>query len=199
MTDSLLEMYNSYKEDKHLNFYPNAMGNLDSTINLLNSAISNILKPGLTALNRFGYKEISAKNIGTLNYLKEIFQESIFVFCFRDPMKQWPSVRSLDWWPYSKSIDAFLDEYYRVSNIYLEYASNNCVKAFVENNDLREHAKVKKIMSYLNVDKIDTELINVTVSSAKPYIMSATEEKTILTSKAYVNYLNMKTISRSFY
>lgn len=197
---SLTQMYDSYTNNKHLSFYPNAIGNLDSTIDVLNSSLSNMLKPWSTQLKRFGFKDIEIKNIQTLAYLKEIFPQSFIVFCFRDPLKQWLSVHELqEWWTYSNELFLFLDEYYRISTIYLEFASNNSIPAFIENNDLRDHDKIEKIMEYLNIPKIDSELINVTVNSAKGAILSDADEETILNSNAYKNYLKMKNISESFY
>ena len=177
---SLTHMYDSFTSNKHLSFYPNAIGNLDSTINIINSSLSNMLKPWAPALKRFGFKDIEVKNIHTLEYLKEIFPQSFFLYCFRNPLTQWPSVHKLeDWWPYGKEVQAFLDEYYRLSNIYLDFASKTG-NIFIENNDLKNEDKVKKIIHHLNIPKIDYSLINVTVSSVKGSDLSKAEEDTIL-------------------
>jgi hypothetical protein len=194
-----MDMYDSYQNNKHLKFYPNAIGNLDETIEIINSSISTILKPWAKELKRFGFKDIEVNNIQTLDYLKEIFEQSLFTFCFRDPIKQWPSVRKAGWWLYSKDINSFLDEYYRLSNIYLEFAFKNSINAFIENTDLRDLSKIKTIISYLNIREIDTSIIDVTVSSANESHISEEEKSIILNSNAYPNYLKMRAISQSFY
>jgi hypothetical protein len=195
---SLNEMYHSYKENKHVSFYPNAIGNLDTTIDVLNGSISNLLKPWAPKLKRFGFKEIRT-NMETLDYLRDTFEKSLFIFCFRDPIKQWPSVRASRFWPYSKELNAFLDEYYKLSNIYMEFAAKNNINAFVENIDLRDLSKIKTIISYLNIPQIDSSLIYVTVSSFNGNSVTDEEKTVILNSKAHKNYLQMKSISQSFY
>lgn len=196
---SLSWMYNSFKSNKHLDFYPNAIGNLETTIDILNSSISNILKPGAFNLKRFGFKDINIKSTQTLTHLKEIFTQSFIVFGFRDPIKQWPSVRTTNWWQYSKELNLFLDEYFRLSSIYLDFFSQTGTCIFIENSDLRDYNKVEKIITYLNIPKIDSELIDVTVSSAGSILLSEEDRTIILRSDAYKNYLEMKNISKSFY
>jgi len=199
---SLSRLYHSYNDNKHLEFYPNAIGNLDSTIELVNSLISNILKPWAPKVKRFGFKEIDPVSIQTLEYLKEIYQQGIFIFCFRDPLFQWPSLLKLNWPIYKdKNVNFFLDQYYRMSKTYLEFALKYGIKAFIENNDLRDEVKVNEIIKYLNIPKIDFSLINNDVGSFEGIKeeLTALEEEMILDSKAYQNYLEMRSISQSFY
>lgn len=197
--DSLSMLEVSFGQNKHLQFYPNAIGNLDSNIALISSSISNLLKPKAEAIDRFGFKDIDPVSIKTIEYLKEIFPQSIFIFCFRDPMEQWPSVSKLKWFPYSGKLSLFLDEYIRISDIYLEYADKNGINPFVENIDLRNTEKIRKIIEYTRVAEIDYDLIDLTVHSANAYQLSNSDKKTILKSKAYKNYLKMKSLSYAFY
>jgi hypothetical protein len=197
---SLTQMYDSYKTNKHLSFYPNAIGNLDSTVKILNSSISNMLKPWAIGLKRFGFKDIEITDIQTLTYLKDIFPQCFIVFCFRDPLKQWPSVNKLlKWWDYSKDLNLFLNEYYRISNIYLEFSFKNNINALIENEDLKQSDKIEKIIDYLNIPEIDNALLNVTVDSANGAALTEFEKEAILNSNAYRNYLTMKKISETFY
>jgi hypothetical protein len=198
---SLIHMYNSYDTNKHIYFYPNAIGNIDTTIDLINSSISNILKPWAIRLKRFGFKDIGVKEIQTLEHLKEIFPKSFFIFCFRNPLEQWCSVSKLQhFWSYAKDLQAFLDEYSRISTIYMEFAKKNDVELFIENADLKNYAKIKKIIHRINIPKIDKTLINLTVSSmVNRHNLAEREKKVILSSKAYNNYLKMKDLSDLFY
>jgi hypothetical protein len=196
--NSLIQMYDSYKSDKHLGFYPNAIGNLDTTMDILTSSISNILKPWASSINRFGFKDIGVNDIQTLTYLKEIFPKSLIVFCFRNPLMQWPSVRASGWWAYCNDLETFLNEYFRLSSIYLTYASINDINAFVENTDLKDHIKIKNIINYLNLPRVDLDLIGITISSNKVDVLSDADEEFILNSNAYNNYLKMKSLSSSF-
>lgn len=195
---SLSELYYSYKDNKHLSFYPNAIGNLNSTVDILNSFVSDLLKPWAPEIKRFGFKEITS-NMQILDYLKETFQQSFFIFCFRNPVKQWPSVRASRFWYYSKDLTCFLEEYNKISNVYLEFAAKNHINAFVENIDLRDLSKIKTIISYLNIPKIDTSLLDATVSSFNANHITEEEEFAILNSDGYKNYLKMKDISKSFF
>jgi hypothetical protein len=196
--NSLVQMYDSYKNNKHMSFYPNAIGNLDTSIDVVNSSISNILKPWASSIKRFGFKDIGIKDIQTLRHLKQIFPKSLIVFCFRDPLIQWPSVRASGWWTYCKDVEAFLNEYFRLSRIYLEFAAKNGLDAFVENTDLKDSMKIKNIISYLNIPRVDPDLIGITVSSNKVDLLDDADRKIILDSNAYKNYLEMKHLSESF-
>jgi hypothetical protein len=196
---SLKKMYECYDNNKHLSFYPNAIGNLGSTIDILNSSISNFLRPWASKIKRFGFKDIEIKDIHTLIYLKEIFANSFVIFGFRNPLKQWPSIYALkDWWSY-QTLQAFLDEYFRISNIYLEFAEKYGIPAFIESDDLKHPDKVRRLIEYLNIPKIDETLINVIVDTAKGHEIPEIETAMILSSKAYENYLKMLELSIKFF
>jgi hypothetical protein len=195
---ALKSMYFSYVENKHLSFYPNAVGNLDSTIELSNSLISNFLKPWAPKVKRFGFKEIDSIPIMLLEHLKEIYPQCIFIFCFRDPVKQWPSLCKLKL-EVSADLDLFLRQYESMATNYMKFARKHGIKAFVESTDLRDIKKVDQIIKYLNITKIDTSLIDVTVHTIKPKRLSKSEIDKIINSPAYKSYLKMQKVSRSFY
>jgi len=195
---ALKAMYLSYIENKHLSFYPNATGNLDSTIEVSNSLISNLLKPWAPKLKRFGFKEIDHISIPLLEHLKEIYPQSIFIFCFRDPVKQWPSLCKLKL-EISTDLDLFLRQYESMATNYLKFARKHGIKVFVESSDLRDVKKVGQIMKYLNITEIDTSLIDVTVHTIKPKRLSKADTEKILNSPAYISYLKMRKVSKSFY
>ena len=195
---ALAAMYHSYMDNKHLSFYANAIGNLQPTIELLISSISNFLMPWAPKVKRFGFKEIDLINTEMLIYLKEIYPRSYLIFCFRDPLLQWPSISKLELLV-SFSLDNFLQEYNSIATTYLKYAQKNSINAFVENTDLMDVNKVKKIIHYLKISKIDESLIGVTVHTIKPKKLSKKDTEKILQSTAYQRYLEMKNMSESFY
>jgi len=195
---ALNTMYHSYVDNKHTLFYANAVGNLDSSINMLNSSISNLLKPWAPKLKRFGFKEIDNMPTPMLKHLKEIYPNSLFAFNFRNPLLQWPSLSKLQL-PISSNIDLFLDKYNKMAIDYIAFAKKYKIKAFVENDDLRDIEKVNTIIDYLDISEIDTSLINLTVHSFKHKKLSKDETEKILNSPAYQSYLEMQKISRSFY
>lgn len=188
----------SVEENKHTLFYANAIGNLDYTIPLLNSSISSLLRPKNRKIKRYGFKDIRTSKIQCLEYLKNSYKKSSFVFCFRNPLDQWPSVNKLQWFKY-KDIDSFLFEYVRVASIYLEFAEKYNLNAFVENTDLRDLKKVKRIIKYLKIKKIDTDLIDYTVNTANTDYISMEDHQKIMTSPAYACYKRMGELSDIFF
>jgi len=191
-------MYQSYVENKHLSFYANAVGNLDSTIEGFKSIISNFLKPWAPKVRRFGFKEIDLMPVKMLKYLRDIYPQSIFVFCFRNPLLQWPSLCKLKL-PASKNLDFFLNQYNEMATTYMAFMKKHKMKAIIEDTDLRDLEKVNKIISYLNIHQIDKSLIDVTVHTLKHKKLSQIEIDKILNSGAYQSYLQMQKISQSFY
>jgi len=195
---SLTNMYNSYNDNKHLVSYPSAIGNLDTSAELINATISNILKPWAPKVKRFGFKEIELTPVQTFDHLREIYPQSYFIFGFRNPLTQWPSVCKLDW-PISKDLKLFLNKYSKIATYYIEFAKTHNINAFIENNDLRDIDKVNEIIKYLNIPAIDVSLIDVTIHSLKGEKLTPEEVETILSSTAYEKYLEMQKISESFY
>lgn len=191
-------MYHSYMDNKHDLFYANAVGNLDVTAELLESMLSVLLKPWAPKLTRFGFKEIDSMPDVMLENLVQIYPKCIMVFCFRDPLKQWPSLCQLQLLV-SRNLDVFLEEYRFTALQYMKFGKSNKVTAFIENTDLVDIKKVEHIKRYLKIDKIDDELIGVTVHSLKPKRLSKAAKEKILASPAYAMYLKMQDLSKKFY
>jgi hypothetical protein len=195
--ESLEGMEISFSQNKHDIFYPNAIGNLESGICILNHYISNLLKPGISQMDRFGFKDIKILSIETIKYLKEMYPKSFFMFCFRDPVEQWPSVNFNKWWDYSNDVESFLTEYQRLSDVYLKFSRLYGIDSFIENSDLRDRSKLMNVMRHLGINKIDESLIqNASPGGSK---ITPNDKQTITESKAYLNYLAMKKLSASFH
>ncbi|MFD2324661.1 hypothetical protein [Mucilaginibacter galii] len=199
VNEALNLMYHSYLDNKHLSFYANAIGNLKSSVELLNSGVSNFLKPWASNIRRFGFKEIEFVPIELIEHLKELYPNCIFIFCFRNPLSQWPSLRKLTL-NVSSDLDVFLEAYEKMASAYIRFANKQGINAFVENEDLRDGIKIKTIIQYLNLPKIDNSLIDVTVHSMEnKKKLTKSEVVKIMESPAYGCYLQMQKISQSFY
>ena len=196
---SLGRIKESYKKDKHDQFYPNALGNLKSSSLLFASAASNFLKPLNKKINRFGCKNITIRRIDTLIYLKKIFPKSQIIFLFRNPLEQWPSVKKLStWWNYGKDINLFLEEYKRISGIYLEFAKRYKNYYFIENIDLYDEKKIKALLKFVKISKFDQSLVSRTIDTAGSSKTTLADKKKILRSVGYKNYLQMARLSKNF-
>ncbi|HTH82999.1 MAG TPA: hypothetical protein VL490_08695 [Mucilaginibacter sp.] len=198
---SISQLYHSYNDNKHMLFYPNAIGNSDTTVELVNSAISNLLKPWAPKLKRFGFKDVEQVYPHTLEFLKATYPRSYFMFCFRDPLKQWPSVCKLflENNITEKNLEVFLNQYYWMAKGYIDFSKKNNIISFIENEDLKNVNSVNKIINYLNIPMIDLSLINDNVGSLHGDELENGEEEIILKSDAYKIYNEMKSISKSFY
>lgn len=195
---SLQRLRRCYKKNKHDLFYPNALGNLDESIKLQKAVISNFLKPENKNMKRFGFKDIRPLKTETLEYLKKNYPRSLFVFTFRNPIDQWCSVKKLGWWGYSNNVQNFIEEYVDLSDRLLSFAKKHKLNSFVENIDLYDVEKVKKILKYLSIRKIDMSLIARVVDTIGKKNISKEDEEKIKNSTAFKNYLKMKKISKDF-
>ena len=104
-----------------------------------------------------------------------------------------------EWWPYGNDVRLFLNEYCRVAKIYMEFASKYKILAFIEGEDLREKKKVEMIMRHINISKIDSQLIDLTIHSKRSEKIKEFEKETILNSEAFKIYMEMKEYSQAFY
>ncbi len=198
VNDSLNMLHDSFKQNRHDLFYANAIGNLENTQNIVKSSVSILLKPW-QSVNRFGFKDITVDKLQTLEFLSVLYPASKFIFCFRDPIEQWPSVSKVGWWPYCKTIDLFLEEYLRLSDIYLNFGETKGYISFIHNINLLELYKVKQLLKYLNVTKIDETLINRIVGSTYPPIISERDKRRIYESAAYERFCRMRRKSDLFF
>lgn len=185
-----------FKKNKHDRWYANAIKNFDYSIELIASIFSDIFKP-IIDVDRFGFKEIRILSINTLKGLKELFPNSYILFLFRDPLKQWPSVKRSLARLYSYSLDGFLKEYKRISDIFLKFGGNNNNNFFIENTYLNNIEKVVKLLRFLKISKIDKSIVYLKIKSREGEL-GLNEKEKILTSDAYDNYLKLSELSKKF-
>jgi len=193
----MLLLQESIKENRHDKFYANAYRPLDNTIFLLIEAFCEQYRP-LIDVSRIGFKEISVASIEVLQILQFLFSESVIIFLFRDPLEQFVSIRSTEWFDYSHDLDMFLNQYKKFSRIYMDFAKDNKNAVLIENTDLEDIKQVKKLVEWTGLSGLDEELVGNILHSSRDYELDPSEEKTILESAAYRNYLKMKKQSKIF-
>lgn len=192
-------MHQCYLNNKHDKFYPLATGNLKSTIEVLESSIANLLKPWAD-VNRFGYKDIRVSDISILQYLRRMFPNSFFLFCFRNPVDQWPSMKATKWdWKLPEpNMNGFLKMYCLLAKIYSDFAETHEKVFFIENTSLRDTDKIRHLLERIDVSEIDYELMETTVSSFKGDITEE-EKSVIMQSEAYRLFIEMRKSSDTFF
>lgn len=192
-------MHQCYLKNKHDEFYPLATGNLKSTIQVLESSIANLLRPWAD-IKRFGYKDIRVSDIFVLDYLRGMFPNSFFLFCFRNPVDQWPSMKAAGWdWKLpERSINGFLKMYCHLAKIYSDFAETHGKTFFIENTTLRDMEKISHLLEKIGISEIDYELMETTVSSFKSHI-TADEQAVIMGSEAYRFFVEMRKSSNAFF
>jgi hypothetical protein len=189
---SLERIESCFRRNKHDQFYPNAVGNLQETNDHLSALISGFLRPSVSMIQRFGYKEIRLKSIKTLEKIRNIYPNSKFIFCFRDPAEQWLSVNTVRWWDYSTDLAAFLVEYKKLSDIYLQFVQNVRETYFVESTDILDLGRMKRLVDLLGLRSMDESLVRLMVSTVKKNAISDEESSKIMDSASYQNYVQMK-------
>lgn len=189
--------------EKHDKFYPNALTNLDETKQLLINALATLLRPPADLeINRSGFKEMRIKSIQTLNYLTEIFPNSKTVFIFRNPLTQWNSVeKKKHWWDHeiSPHLKAFLEEYERIANIYLNFIENNEKAVFVEHNRIKSEKDIIKLFKFCDLHQFDASLIDDKVGRTQDFTVTDQQREEIMNSNAYTKYKEMKKLSDIFF
>nr|VFJ93945.1 MAG: hypothetical protein BECKH772A_GA0070896_100644 [Candidatus Kentron sp. H]VFJ94707.1 MAG: hypothetical protein BECKH772B_GA0070898_100664 [Candidatus Kentron sp. H]VFK01332.1 MAG: hypothetical protein BECKH772C_GA0070978_100633 [Candidatus Kentron sp. H] len=182
---------NSFISNKHNVIYPNPL-NLEGNIVLLKMMIANLFNPGFK-VERIGFKDIELDDLQTIEGINRFFPNSQVVFLFRNPTKQFESVRVQDYWPYCHDIDLFMDEYTKLSERYMDYDDRNPNSLFIENSVLYDLNRLRKLLEYLNVGKIDESLIDdrVFASEGKTSLEPELIEK-ITGSDAWKTYKRMQ-------
>lgn len=158
----------SFIHNSHNRWYPNAMEDMSQSIHLVSLSIAELFHPLVEKCQRYGFKEIRLENIDTLNILKWIFPESVFLFVFRSPDTQWNSISQFyKTFDYSRSLGYFCQEYSRLASLYLEFYDNNsdsCI--FVGEETLLNLDKLKALLTQLNISSFDTSLLKQSVGSS---------------------------------
>lgn len=181
-----------FNKNEHLLYYCNAIGNIDSLKNSLIDAIKLNLKPINPRIERFGFKDIRVKSLSSLLELKKIFPDSKFIFLFRCPIAQWKSVNHYKFWPYSYNVSDFLNEYNRISQIYLEFSEIEKDSVFLQNTDIHIPEIFNKILSFIEIKNIDNRILNTKMLTEYPKNQDFfPENKLIKAHSAYINYLSM--------
>lgn len=186
-------LINSFRNEYHLKPYPTAIGNLfDFRSSLIDALIKNLTVSDL-GINRFGFKCIRLKKLMTLQVLSKIFPNSQFIFLFRNPVHQWPSVNYLNWWDYAYNLQDFLKEYQRISSIMLEYLNQNNRCILLENSEIKNENTLKKVLARIKINSVDQEVVDKTIFSAGNISPTCLKHKKIIKNhKAYTNYLTLK-------
>nr|VFK57044.1 MAG: hypothetical protein BECKTUN1418F_GA0071002_11033 [Candidatus Kentron sp. TUN]VFK62540.1 MAG: hypothetical protein BECKTUN1418E_GA0071001_10822 [Candidatus Kentron sp. TUN] len=128
--------------------------------------IANLFNPGFP-VERIGFKDIELDSLETLERINRFWSKSRFIFLFRNPKKQFESVRTKDYWPYCHDLDLFIREYARLSALYMEHADTDPNALFMENTVLFDVGQFKRLVSELDIVRFDESLIGDTVFAAE--------------------------------
>lgn len=160
--DSHTNLQLAITENSHDKWYPNAMGTMTHSIELVSRSIAELLRPFVDGYDRFGFKEIRLKNIHVLDVLKWIFPNACFIFVFRKPDAQWSSIaRFSKNFEYSNSFNEFLNEYQRLASLYIEFYHKNpesCL--FVGENNLLQLDTLEAVLQQINIKHFDRTLLH---------------------------------------
>jgi hypothetical protein len=168
--------------------YCMAFPELDPVINDLVSAFMHMFTP-INEVERFGFKEIRVRSATTLQTLRDLFPRSQFLFVFRNPLSQWPSVRKMSW-EQTRTLNAFLAEYQRLAAIYLDFGG-----IFVESASLYDKSCVRKLLDKTEFTSFDESLVGDGVYAMKnKQPLTDDETNQIKASSAWQLYELMKQV-----
>jgi hypothetical protein len=155
-------------ENAHDKWYPNAMGEMTTSIELASLAVGELLHPFIEGYERFGFKEIRLKSINVLNVLKWIFPNAVFLFVFRQPEEQWNSISQFSKsFEYSRSLTKFSEEYLHLANSYISFHQQNpeaCL--FVGEDTLLSPAAIESLLNQLGIHTFERNLLQEKVGSS---------------------------------
>ena len=194
----MARFHESFDQDSHSNYYPNAIGYLEE----LETSITNALKRHLSPINqiqRGGFKDVKLFSPLTLEYLEKIYPDASFLFCFRDPMLQWPSVKKSNWWKYSSSVEKFLGHYTTLAEMYMKFGKGKTNCFFIEQTRLLKKENIDKIVRAVKVRKYDANLLDDKAGSIQSDELELSDREKISTSAAINYYSELKEISDSFF
>ncbi len=185
-----------FENNKHDRFYPNAIKPLDKEIEIIKNIFVSILTPEDTNIRRFGYKDITLANENLLNLLLQIFPRAYFVFLFRNPLRQWPSIKQMGCFPYSNDLGNFLNHYKYLSELQIEYHTQNTNSIFVESDSIRNSKILGQVFEKLDINHYDEELLQNNVSTVGSVPLDENDRQVIEESFAMQNYHKMNTFSQ---
>jgi len=142
----------SFTSGDHSVNYCMAFPKLDSSMDALFTALKGLFQP-VVDVNRVGFKEITVRDGATLDILKTLCPRAAFVFLFRNPAEQWPSVKKMAW-EKTRTVNQFIDEYRRLAEIYLERDG-----LFIESSSLYDSEKVDNLIRGLDIAGYDASLL----------------------------------------
>jgi Sulfotransferase family len=155
-------------ENAHDKWYPNAMGEMTTSIELASLAVGELLHPFIEGYDRFGFKEIRLKSINTLKVLKWIFPNAVFLFVFRQPDDQWSSIsRFSKSFEYSQSLTKFSEEYLYLASSYISFYEQNpeaCI--FAGEETLLSPDAIESLLRKLDIHTYERSLLKEKVGSS---------------------------------
>lgn len=160
---------------------------------LLEQAVVSLLQPAIP-VQRLGFKEIRVRSLRTLDGLRQMFPNCQFVYLFRDPATQWPSVQTMVQWQESESIELFADQVEAMARLYMQREG-----IFIEDRDLRCVNKLDRLTQYLGLTNYDKRLVDDGVTAAKDKPPVSQEELSILQERLAPLYSEMKSRAAAFF
>lgn len=185
-----------FEKNRHDLWYANATRDLEPSMEMAAAILSDMFRP-VNAVDRFGYKDIRLLDIKTLLGLRVLYPNSIILFLFRDPVRQWDSVKAYMPGDYSNDLNVFMSEFKRISDIYLQFSNAFSNPFFIEDSALRDRDTLSDLLRFLTISSFDENLMKVTVNSCRKE-SSQGEKDTITGSAGYENYLHMVDLSNGF-
>jgi hypothetical protein len=179
----------AFAKGKHDLDYAMAFRDVSEPVRLMRCALTSLFRP-VIPVERMGFKEICVRGKQTLDGLNQLFPKADFIFLFRDPRTQWPSVKLRDW-EQSKDIEIFLKQYQNLAKIYMDFSDK-----FVEDKAIKANSVWEKLLKHLDLSSIDSTLIDDKLRATKNAPELTREEiYNIEGSEAFVLYQEMRMIA----
>jgi hypothetical protein len=176
----------------HSAFYASALGNVDSTRDMLVASLANLLAPPTeTGVVRSGYKAIRIRSINTLRYMHRLFPQATFLFLFREPVAQWNSIKGrMHWWSdeIEPTAEAFIAAYVRIAALYATFARECEAAIFLDHEQLSDADRLGALFAQCGLRALDGGAVHGTVSYTSEWYVTPEEQRAIEASAAYTQY-----------
>lgn len=183
----------AYRERNHQIGHAMAFPELAPAISALVSSFVAMFAPVID-IKRIGFKELKVRSSTTLSTLRMLFPKAEFLFLFRDPATQWPSVKKMNW-KRVDTLDKFLQQNAWLAGLYEEHGG-----MFIESTSLRDKDKMRRLAKWLDLGEIDESLIGDGVFAMKDKKPLTEEEASkIEASDAKVAYERMRALEADFF